>query len=929
MIPESGEITISCSYCNATYRIPDQILGKLVTCKKCKQKFKAEPVSPVTKYPLLGRIALENRLVKEDDLVKALSIQKAIQQKTGKDFPLEDILCKKGMISESKKSILMITVMRQQDKEFCQIAVKQKKVTQEKADQVFDEQARRFKTNRETIPVGDIFVESGVLTRQECDTILLMQKRIKDVSSGLSMPSDNKGQEPIPKGVSHDASDGIPEPEEKAEAHASVGTDSLAGEPAAPDPDLSEKIEVLKDKKFFHIRNLDKEFGTIIIEDNLATRSEVDRVLEKQLEQFQTTGIRVLIGNLLVDEGALTPEQRDSVLVKQKRLVLNTEKFGEIAVLKGYLTKEDVDKALLEQNEQKEKGEDADRIGEILVRMSMLTSNQRDAVLKFQADSLTQSEDDDEPDMTIIETRFRDIDFQISVSQDRMRAFLCRKSVVLASLGVSDIKEFLMDHKIAYGMMDDSMLETFLRYDGYLGKKFKVAQGKPAKSGRPGQIKYYFDTKYLKAGALHEDGQIDYKDRGEIPHVPKGVLLAEKIPMIEGEKGIDVYGFPINMEAVRDINLKAGPGVELLEDGHKAFSKIDGQPEASSGGKISILSELKIQGDVGYETGHIDFDGNVNVSGVVQSGFRVKAANLVANEVLKAEIELTGDLKVTGGIIDAKLNLQGGMKAKYLKDAIISAYGDVEVQKEIIDSKIETSGMCLVKSGKIISSEISAKKGILANQIGTDLSSPCNLCVGVDSYLEKEIEKIQTRISALLQQKNELLATEQELAEEDIQLQADIANYAQVQDRAMIEKRDLEKKMAEESGTMDKESRIKAEELIHKLITKGREADETINQLFIKQDNLEERKSKIKVSLKEIEESVNDLKSEKQEKLQWSDKQRQNPNVTVTGLICEGTTISGQNSSITLDKSYKRAQIQEVKSSSFRGKDTWIMKVTA
>lgn len=877
MIPENGEITISCTSCNATYRIPDQVLGKVVTCKKCQQKFKAESGSPVNKYPLLGRIALENRLVKEDDLVKALSMQKAVQQKTGKDFPLEDILCKKGMISESQKSILMITVMRQLDKEFCQIAVKQNKVTQEKADQAFNEQARRFKANRESISVGEIFATSGVLTRQECDTILLMQKRIK-------------------------------------------------GEPSAPDPDVSEKIEVLKDKKFFHIRNLDQEFGQLIIEDNLATRSEVDKVLEKQLEQFQTSGIRMLIGNLLVDEGVLTPAQRDSVLMKQKRLVLNAEKFGEIAVHKGYLTQEDVDKALQQQVEQKAKGGNVDRIGEILVRNSVLTPDQRDVVLKIQTDSLIQSEDGDEPDITIIDTRFRDLDFQILVSQNRMRAFLCRKSVIPESLGVSDIKEFLMDNKIAYGLIDDSMLETFLRYDGYLNKKFKVAQGKPPKSGRPGKIKYYFDTEYLKAGALQEDGQIDYKDRGEIPHVAKGTLLAEKIPMIEGEKGIDVYGFPINMEPVRDINLKAGTGVELLEDGQKAFSKADGQPEASSGGKISVISELKISGDVGYETGHIEFDGNVNVGGTIQSGFRVKAVNLIAGEILKAEIELTGDLKVTGGIIDAKLNLQGGMKAKYLKDATISAYGDIEVQKEIIDSTIEISGMCIVKSGKIISSEISAKKGILANQIGTDLSAPCNLTVGVDSHLDKEVEKIQTRISAFLQQKNELLATEQELAEEDIQLQADIAHYAQVQDRSMVEKRDLEKQMAEGAGTMDKESRIKAEELIHNLIQKGREADEIINQLFTRQDNLEERKNKIKVRLSEIEESVNGLKIEKQEKLQYSDKEKLIPNVTVTGLICEGTTISGQNCSITLDKSYKRAQIQEVRIDS-RGKETWLMKV--
>jgi hypothetical protein len=126
---------------------------------------------------------------------------------------------------------------------------------------------------------------------------------------------------------------------------------------------------------------------------------------------------------------------------------------------------------------------------------------------------------------------------------------------------------------------------------------------------------------------------------------------------------------------------------------------------------------------------------------------------------------------------------------------------------------------------------------------------------------------------------------------------------------------------------MDKESRIKAEEQIHTLIKKGREADETINQLFTRQDNLEERKNKIKNSLREIEESVNDLQNEKQEKLEWSRSQKLSPNVTVTGLICEGTIISGQNASITLDRSYKRAQIQEVRIDSSRGKDIWAMKV--
>jgi hypothetical protein len=103
MTKKSSEIKISCTSCGSIYRIPDSILGKIVTCKQCNRKFTTEPVAPQKKYPLLGRIALENRLVKEVDLIKALSIQKAVEQRTGKDFPLEDVLSKKGCFHTIRK----------------------------------------------------------------------------------------------------------------------------------------------------------------------------------------------------------------------------------------------------------------------------------------------------------------------------------------------------------------------------------------------------------------------------------------------------------------------------------------------------------------------------------------------------------------------------------------------------------------------------------------------------------------------------------------------------------------------------------------------------------------------------------------------------------------------------------------------------------
>ena len=43
--------------------------------------------------------------------------------------------------------------------------------------------------------------------------------------------------------------------------------------------------------------------------------------------------------------------------------------------------------------------------------------------------------------------------------------------------------------------------------------------------GKNARVEFFFNTDYLKAGDLSIDGGIDFKDRGEIPHVEEGTVL--------------------------------------------------------------------------------------------------------------------------------------------------------------------------------------------------------------------------------------------------------------------------------------------------------------------------------------------------------------------------------------------------------------------
>lgn len=79
----------------------------------------------------------------------------------------------------------------------------------------------------------------------------------------------------------------------------------------------------------------------------------------------------------------------------------------------------------------------------------------------------------------------------------------------------------------------------------------------------------------------------------------------------------------------------------------------------SFGGKLSVLPEIKIKGDVGYQTGHVIFEGNIIIEGAVQNDSRVKGGNITAAEVAGGIIESSGNIAVSGGITDAKIESRG------------------------------------------------------------------------------------------------------------------------------------------------------------------------------------------------------------------------------------------------------------------------------
>lgn len=503
---------------------------------------------------------------------------------------------------------------------------------------------------------------------------------------------------------------------------------------------------------------------------------------------------------------------------------------------------------------------------------------------------------------------------ELSYSEDRIQAFLTLNYVPDTPLGISDILGFLTDNEVRFGIIDDLLISGWLSSAVPGDKPLVIAQGVRPVEPKDASVTYHFPTDFQQAGKVLPDGSIDFRDRGDIPFVPKDTLLAEKTALVRGIPGTDVFGFSIEVPEPNDIMFAAGTGTRYSEDQLKVFADTGGQPFLDVMGNISVFAELNIKGDVDFNTGNINFDGNVIVEGIVKEGFKVRCASLTAAQVEGAEIDITGDLNVESGIIDAHLiNVQGTVQAKFVNNSTIKAFGDLIIQKEIIDSHIFISGACMNATGSIIASNVTAKNGIQAGQIGTEISSASRLKVGVDEYvnglvsaIDRAIGENTDRIGGL---KNEIAALEAE----DQKLNEIISENAYVQDRSQVELRDIEKQMAslQNSGNAAEVSRLTA--TVRQLKKRAAVAQERLDETFERQDRIVLETDGKKREIAVLEKRNSDRTEEKKALKALSYKTPSTPVVTVARKLMPGTVIESENALIKIKEESSRCRVHEIR----------------
>ena len=675
----------------------------------------------------------------------------------------------------------------------------------------------------------------------------------------------------------------------------------------------SPQLSILKEGEIDTISQDDAYLvmGKLAVKYKFVDEEQIQEALSIQ-KQEQLDGNKAFLGEILVAQGMISKNQLDFLLSIQK--VIQTRKmdrkFGMIAVKNDFAAQEDIEHALMEQKKSYEKTKTVKMIGDILVESNVMTKDQCDAIFKMQ--QRFEEIDITEPEMPEpLSSSINDAYFDLTVSEDKLNAFFSINKESTVSFTLQDIKDYLEEKGIKYGIVSDEKISGYLENKEGLDTRLNVAEGKPPDTGIDASIKYYFDTDPLKIGTVKDGGGIDFKDRGDIPQVTKGDLLAEKIPAVEGATGHDVYGRYLSVSKPKDTTLRKGKGTSISEDKLKIYAETDGMPEISAVGKIYVSPRLEISGGVGLKTGHVDFDGKIDVIGTIQNGYRVRGNSLKANEILKAEIEMDGDISVPGGIIGAKIKGGGSISAMYVHESDIEVLGDVLVEKEIIDSKINTSGVCIAKNGPILSSRVSAKKGIQAIQIGSEISKSCNLSIGYDEKVKEDIDAIKEIIPRKKQEQKEVQRRIKEIENEPDIIEKVIADMAQVQDRAVVTQRKLSEEIEKIKETGDKTQLEGAEVTLSELDLEIENREKKLESLFNKQDQITAEIDDLTQKIEDSKTEIQDLREKISEIVEWSTSEKGIPEIKVSDVIFADTTINGIYSSLKLNQNKKNVLIKE------------------
>ncbi len=311
----------------------------------------------------------------------------------------------------------------------------------------------------------------------------------------------------------------------------------------------------------------------------------------------------------------------------------------------------------------------------------------------------------------------------------------------------TDITRLLVMNELALrgikAGIDESVINELVNR-GIHKKVYVIARGVPAKRGRDGYYEFLFDRNVKETTPrIREDGSVDYSPN--IINVEKGQKVAVYHPPVEGTYGYTVFDSVVAPPPAKEAEKLELVNVERVENDLLAASR--GRVSVK-GKRLEVTDAMEIQGDAGYATGMIRFNGDVYVWGDIKDGVEMNIGGSleVKGEIGAARLKVGKYLICHGGIYGKKkavIEAGGTITANFIENARIETRGDV-IAGHVTNAEIISGSSVNIESedGAILGGRIRAAECISAAYIGNSTGVHTQLEIAGTDIWSREYARI-------------------------------------------------------------------------------------------------------------------------------------------------------------------------------------------
>jgi uncharacterized protein len=336
----------------------------------------------------------------------------------------------------------------------------------------------------------------------------------------------------------------------------------------------------------------------------------------------------------------------------------------------------------------------------------------------------------------------------ISVTRtpDSLSAFLVISANRAANYPVrEEILNELRVHGIVFGI-DTTALDEMIAASA-IEKQVLIAKGVPPQPGIPGKIEILIDVSSIGKPKVLADGRVDYHNISYVLNVRKGELLARRIPPVPGQEGHSVLGTPLPPPSPGDVKLKQGSGTLISStDPDTLIAEFDGGIWIERDGTIEVHKAKKIPGDIDYQTGDINFTGDLSVMGTVRAGFSVETQGslYIGDSVEDCKIKSRGNIVIKGGAFGAgagAIECKGAISIRHVENFRVASSGEITVVEDIVHGTVHGGGC--VRARSILGGSVASAVGVVADTIGSVAEVKTVIDIGM------KYERLQRRYELL------------------------------------------------------------------------------------------------------------------------------------------------------------------------------------